>query len=146
MLALTVVRGLQVGRDIGHDRYQLTDLSNIPLTVLQGEQHLTAKATRIAPGSPGMQNGHSNGSYDVLSQYAKTYAQQGGQQLKVLGEAGIKYLSGAVQTWRTKATAESESLPHANPGEQRSEARKQATRALTSLCTLYTKGCCVLLP
>lgn len=77
----------------------------------QGVQHVTAKATRIAPhcssaGSAGWQNGHSNGSYDALSSYAKAYAHQGGQQLKVLGEAGMKYLSGAVHTWRNGATAE----------------------------------------
>lgn len=45
-------------------------------------------------------NHHINGSVDSLSLYAKACARQSGQQLKVLGEAGIKYLSGAVENWR----------------------------------------------
>lgn len=84
---------------------------------LQGVPHLSTKATRIANGSSGVQNGHSNGSYDVLSHYAKTYAQQGGQQLKVLGEASMKYLSGAVQNWRTGPTTDNIASPHASHGE-----------------------------
>ena len=45
-------------------------------------------------------NHHTNGNVDSLSLYAKACARQSGQQLKVLGEAGFKYLSGAVGSWR----------------------------------------------
>ena len=45
-------------------------------------------------------NGHANTNYDSLSLYAKAYARQSGLHLKVLGEAGFKYLSGAVENWR----------------------------------------------
>ncbi len=50
-------------------------------------------------------NGHAaNTNYDSLSLYAKACARQSGLQLKVLGEAGFKYLSGAVETWRAGGT------------------------------------------
>ena len=45
-------------------------------------------------------NGHATTNYDSLSVYAKAYARQSGQHLKVLGEASFKYLSGAVENWR----------------------------------------------
>lgn len=46
-------------------------------------------------------NQHTSGNVESLSLYAKAYARQSGQQLKVLGEAGFKYLSGAVENWRS---------------------------------------------
>lgn len=83
---------------------------------MQGVQHLTAQATRLASDNPGIPNGHSNGSYDILSQYARTHAQQGAQHLKVLGGAGMKYLSGAVQIWRAGASPDNTSQPHGSSG------------------------------
>lgn len=49
-------------------------------------------------------NHHTNGSVDSLSVYAKACARQSGQQLRVLGEAGFKYLSSAVENWRAGAS------------------------------------------
>ena len=73
---------------------------------LQAVSHLTAQATPLSPSHPSMvgrhttRNGHANTNYDSLSLYAKAYARQSGLHLKVLGEAGFKYLSGAVENWR----------------------------------------------
>ena len=69
---------------------------------VQAVSHMTAQATPLSPShsSNGARSGHSNTNYDSLSLYAKAYAKQSGQQLKVLGEAGFKYLSGAVENWR----------------------------------------------
>jgi len=67
---------------------------------------MTAQATPLSPTHPSMvgrhttRNGHANTNYDSLSLYAKAYARQSGLHLKVLGEAGFKYLSGAVENWR----------------------------------------------
>ncbi|KAL0039055.1 hypothetical protein WJX77_006537 [Trebouxia sp. C0004] len=72
----------------------------------QAMSHLTAQATPLSPSHPSMvgrhitRNGHANTNYDSLSLYAKAYARQSGLHLKVLGEAGFKYLSGAVENWR----------------------------------------------
>ncbi|DBB01086.1 TPA: hypothetical protein ACH3X1_000979 [Trebouxia sp. C0004] len=72
----------------------------------QAVSHLTAQATPLSPSHPSMvgrhitRNGHANTNYDSLSLYAKAYARQSGLHLKVLGEAGFKYLSGAVENWR----------------------------------------------
>ena len=49
--------------------------------------------------------------------YAKACARQSGQQLKVLGEAGFKYLSGAVENWRA-GTADQSSAKANIPGVQ----------------------------
>ncbi len=72
---------------------------------------MTAQATPLSPSHPSMvgrhttRNGHAaNTNYDSLSLYAKACARQSGLQLKVLGEAGFKYLSGAVETWRAGGT------------------------------------------
>lgn len=54
-------------------------------------------------GKHDSRNHPTNGNVDSLSLYAKAYARQSGQQLKVLGEAGFKYLSGAVENWRANA-------------------------------------------
>lgn len=51
-------------------------------------------------GRQSPRNGHTTTNYDSLSVYAKAYARQSGQHLKVLGEASFKYLSGAVENWR----------------------------------------------
>lgn len=51
-------------------------------------------------GRQSPRNGHTSTNYDSLSVYAKAYARQSGQHLKVLGEASFKYLSGAVENWR----------------------------------------------
>jgi hypothetical protein len=67
---------------------------------------MTAQATPLSPSHPSMvgrhttRNGHANTNYDSLSLYAKACARQSGLHLKVLGEAGFKYLSGAVENWR----------------------------------------------
>lgn len=52
-------------------------------------------------GKSDPRNQHTNGNAESLSLYAKACARQSGQQLKVLGEAGFKYLSGAVENWRS---------------------------------------------
>ena len=52
-------------------------------------------------GKCGPRNQHTNGNVESLSLYARACARQSGQQLKVLGEAGFKYLSGAVENWRS---------------------------------------------
>lgn len=73
---------------------------------LQAVSHMTAQATPLSPSRPSMvgthptRNGHVNTHYDSLSLYAKAYARQSGLHLKGLGEAGFKYLSGAVENWR----------------------------------------------
>jgi hypothetical protein len=73
---------------------------------LQAVSHMTAQATPLSPSHPSMvgrhttRNGHANTNYDSLSLYAKACARQSGLHLKVLGEAGFKYLSGAVENWR----------------------------------------------
>lgn len=70
----------------------------------------TPQATPLSPSRTSMaskrdpRNQHTNGSVDSLSLYAKACARQSGQQLKVLGEAGFKYLSGAVENWRAGAS------------------------------------------
>ena len=65
---------------------------------------MTAQATPLSPSHPSMVGRHTtrngNTNYDSLSLYAKAYARQSGLHLKVLGEAGFKYLSGAVENWR----------------------------------------------
>ncbi|KAL0029231.1 hypothetical protein WJX79_004267 [Trebouxia sp. C0005] len=72
----------------------------------QAMSHMTAQATPLSPSRPSMvgthptRNGHVNTHYDSLSLYAKAYARQSGLHLKGLGEAGFKYLSGAVENWR----------------------------------------------
>ncbi|DBA69654.1 TPA: hypothetical protein ACH3X2_012712 [Trebouxia sp. C0005] len=72
----------------------------------QAVSHMTAQATPLSPSRPSMvgthptRNGHVNTHYDSLSLYAKAYARQSGLHLKGLGEAGFKYLSGAVENWR----------------------------------------------
>ena len=104
---------------------------------MQEVPQLSAKATRIANGGSGVQNGHSNGSYDVLSQYAKTYAQQGGQQLKVLGEASMKYLSGAVHNWRTGPTMDHSASPHAPHGKLTDDGLVCIDVIPYSICLVY---------
>lgn len=67
----------------------------------------TAQPTPLSVHHTGIgdtRNHPTDGNVDSLSLYAKAYAWQSGQQLKVLGEAGFKYLSGAVENWRAAAT------------------------------------------
>ena len=72
---------------------------------LQAVSHMTPQATPLSPSHASMvgrhttRNGHAT-NYDSLSIYAKAYARQSGLHLRVLGVAGIKYLSGAVENWR----------------------------------------------
>jgi hypothetical protein len=38
-------------------------------------------------------------SFEAVSQFARSAAKQSGKQLRVLGEAGIKYLSAHYEQW-----------------------------------------------
>ena len=82
-------------------------LMTVHVCVAQAVCQATAQPTPLLGPHAGVgvpRSHHTNGNVDSLSLYAKAYACQSGQQLKVLGEAGFKYLSGAVENWRAAAT------------------------------------------
>ena len=82
-------------------------LMNVHVCVAQAVCQATAQPTPLSgphTGAGDPRSHHTTGNVDSLSLYAKAYARQSGQQLKVLGEAGFKYLSGAVENWRAAAT------------------------------------------
>lgn len=82
-------------------------LMTVHVCVAQAVCQATAQPTPLSVQHTGIGDTRShptNGNVDSLSLYAKAYARQSGQQLKVLGEAGFKYLSGAVENWRAAAT------------------------------------------
>ena len=95
--------------------FRLTLLKTLLMNA-QAVSQATAQATPLSTPHPSMgpglspRNGHTNGNVDSLSLYAKAYARQSGQQLKVLGEAGFKYLSGAVENWRAGSAVDGNSV------------------------------------
>ena len=97
-------------------------VSNKPVLTAQAVSQPTAQATPLSPSHPSMApclspgNGHTNGNVDSLSLFAKAYARQSGQQLKVLGEAGFKYLSGAVENWRAGSAVDDNSVKMSSGG------------------------------
>ena len=98
---------------------------------------MTAQATRLCPAHPSgpagqsPKNGHTTTNYDSLSVYAKACAKQSGQQLKVLGEAGYKYLSGAVGSWRAGSADSAGATPSPRGTSPAYSLMQALTRSLT---------------